>query len=187
MFPSLSWPEAVVQLYPSASAQQRLSLSWPEAVVNLHPLDLDIVVINVSVPLLGCNANATAVHVWATPGQRPRSTCGMQRYAVPWPDPGRYVPGQKPCAQHLARGRAPSSNQPPIPGQRPCPRRVWRCRRSPLKTLKPGILAGGGAVQVWATPGQMPCANCGIKKRPTLARSRCVASEPEAAAPRSVF
>ena len=151
------------------------------------PACLFALVINVSAPLLGCNANATAVHVWATPGQRPRSTCGMQRYAVPWPDPGRYVPGQKPCAQHLARGRAPSSHQPPIPGQRPCPRRVWRCRRSPLKTLKPGILAGGGAVQVWATPGQMPCANCGIKKRPTLARSRCVASEPEAAAPRGVF
>ncbi|MDA8609559.1 hypothetical protein N9L19_01435 [bacterium] len=50
--PSLSWQDALGQLYPSTSAQQRLSLPWPEAAVNVHPLDVDIVVISVSVPYL---------------------------------------------------------------------------------------------------------------------------------------
>ena len=64
MFPSLSWPEAVVQLYPSTSAQQMLSLTWPEAVVNIHPLDVDIVVINVSVPFLARGRGATlSIHI----------------------------------------------------------------------------------------------------------------------------
>ena len=41
VLPSLSQPEAMVQLYPSISAQQRLSLTWPEAVVNILPFDVD--------------------------------------------------------------------------------------------------------------------------------------------------
>ena len=64
MFPFLSWPEAVVQLNPSTSAPQRPSISWPEAVVNLHPLDLDIVVINISVPFLARSRGATlSIHI----------------------------------------------------------------------------------------------------------------------------
>ena len=54
----------ITTLSPVDSAQQMLSLTWPEAVVNIHPLDVDIVVINVSVPFLARGRGATlSIHI----------------------------------------------------------------------------------------------------------------------------
>ncbi|MDA8609561.1 hypothetical protein N9L19_01445 [bacterium] len=66
------------------------SLSWPEAVVNIHPLDVDIVVINVSVPFLARGRGATlSIHI--SPAE-----------AVPFLDRGRRAAPS--IVENTARG-----------------------------------------------------------------------------------